>query len=75
MLKWYFLIFGLEDEQYIGGYYIGKLEFPIEYPWKPPSIMLLTESGRFIPNDKICMSITNWHPETWNPILTVRAII
>jgi len=44
---WYFIMFGLEDYPYKDGYYMGKLTFPNDYPWKPPSIMLITESGRF----------------------------
>ncbi len=35
---WYFLIFGLEDCSYAGGYYVGKLTFPKDYPFKPPGI-------------------------------------
>jgi len=37
----------LPDEPYKGGYYMGTLTFPPEYPWKPPGIRLTTESGRF----------------------------
>ena len=47
MFEWYFVVFGLGDEPYKGGYYMGKLTFPDNYPWKPPAIRLITESGRF----------------------------
>ena len=30
-----------------GGYYHGKLVFPREFPFKPPSIYMLTPNGRF----------------------------
>ena len=30
-----------------GGYYHGKLVFPREYPFKPPSIYMATPNGRF----------------------------
>ena len=43
MFTWYFIIFGFEDEPYKGGYYMGKLIFPSDYPWKPPSIWMVTE--------------------------------
>ena len=32
---------------YTGGYYHGKLVFPKEYPFKAPSIYMLTPNGRF----------------------------
>ena len=30
-----------------GGYYHGKLIFPREFPFKPPSIYMITPNGRF----------------------------
>lgn len=32
---------------YSGGYYHGKLIFPREFPFKPPSIYMITPNGRF----------------------------
>ena len=32
-------------------------------------------NGAFVPNDKICLSITDYHPESWNPAWTVTHII
>mmetsp|Transcript_17148 Transcript_17148/g.26502 ORF Transcript_17148/g.26502 Transcript_17148/m.26502 type:complete len:119 (-) Transcript_17148:305-661(-) len=54
---------------------MGKLKFPNDYPWKPPGIMLITESGRFDVNRRICLSISDYHPEQWNPVWPVRSII
>ena len=54
---------------------MGKLTFPNDYPWKPPAIRLITESGRFRVNDRICLSISDYHPESWNPVWTVGHII
>ena len=71
---WHFVVFNLDD-QFKGGYYMGKLNFPKEYPWKPPSIMMTSENGRFYPNQMICLSISDYHPESWNPAFTVRLII
>ena len=73
--EWYFVIHGLTDDHYKGGYYLGKIKFPPEYPWKPPAITLLTESGRFKQNTRICLSISDYHPESWNPVWPVRSII
>ena len=32
---------------------------------QPPSLMLVTPSGRFQPNTKLCLSMTDFHPESW----------
>ena len=72
---WYFIVFGLGDHPWKGGYYMGKLIFPNDYPWKPPAIMMVTPSGRFNVNEKICLSISDYHPESWNPVWPVRSII
>ena len=37
--------------------------------------MLVTESGRFHQNRRICLSISDYHPESWNPVWPVRSII
>ena len=54
---------------------MGKVIFPKQYPMKPPSIMMVTESGRFAVDQKICLSISDFHPESWNPAWTVNTII
>ena len=36
---------------------------------------MLTPSGRFTVNEQICMSYSNFHPELWNPLLGVSAIV
>ena len=54
---------------------MGKLVFPADYPWKPPAIMMVTETARFQTNAKICLSISDYHPETWNPVWPIRSII
>ena len=54
---------------------MAKLRFPQEYPYKPPSVLLLTPSGRFAVNSRLCLSMSDFHPETWNPMWTVGAII
>lgn len=46
-----------------------------EYPLKPPSIMFLTPSGRFATNTRVCLSISDFHPETWTPSWTVGTIL
>ena len=73
-LTWYFVVFGLADE-YEGGYYFGKVVCPTDYPARPPYITIMMNNGAFEPNEKICLSITDYHPESWNPAWTVTHII
>lgn len=74
ILEWRFVIKGC-DKDYIGGYYHGKIKFPPTYPLSPPSILFMTPSGRFETNVRICMSISDYHPETWSPGWTVGTIL
>lgn len=75
IFEWHFIMFGLMECDYEGGYYHGRLMFPPEYPMKPPSIVMFTPSGRFEVNKKICTSFSDFHPETWNPMWGVESII
>jgi ubiquitin-conjugating enzyme E2 J2 len=75
IFEWHFVIFGLKDCPYEGGFYHGKLIFPQEYPLKPPGIMMITPSGRFQEKTRICLSISDFHPESWNPVWKVETIL
>jgi ubiquitin-conjugating enzyme E2 J2 len=54
---------------------MGKIAFPKEYPNKPPGIEMITPNGRFELNKKICMSMSDYHPESWSPAWGVQSII
>ena len=58
-----------------GGVYHGKLKFPPEYPLKPPSIIMITPNGRFKTMRRICLSMSDYHPETWSPLWSVETIL
>ncbi|KAJ7483453.1 UBC-like protein [Mycena latifolia] len=75
ILTWNFLIRGPADSPFAGGEYHGVLQFPAEYPFKPPGIKMLTPSGRFHPDKKICFSMSDFHPGTWNPAWSVATIL
>ena len=75
ILRWHYAIKGPTDTPFEGGVYVGKLIFPPEYPMKAPSIYMLTPSGRFQINTKLCMSMSDFHPESWNPMWSVATII
>lgn len=49
---------------FLGGYYHGKLIFAPTFPMSPPSILMITPSGRFRPDTRLCLTISDFHPET-----------
>ncbi|KAH3688733.1 hypothetical protein WICPIJ_000287 [Wickerhamomyces pijperi] len=75
ILNWYFILTGPPDTPYVGGTYLGMLMFHRNYPFEPPGIKVITPSGRFVPNSKICLSISDFHRETWNPSFSVGTIL
>jgi ubiquitin-conjugating enzyme E2 J2 len=75
LLEWHYVIEGSKDTPYEGGFYWGKLIFPKQYPLKPPSVMMLTPNGRFRTGRRLCLSMSDYHPESWNPMWSVSTII
>jgi len=75
ILEWHYVVRGPENSPYEGGLYHGKLVFPREFPFKPPSIYMTTPNGRFKCNTRLCLSISDFHPDTWNPAWSVSTIL
>lgn len=75
LLEWHYVVKGPEGSLYSGGLYHGKLSFPSEFPFKPPAIYMLTPNGRFKTNVRLCLSISDYHPDTWNPAWSVSTIL
>jgi len=75
ILEWHYVIEGSNNTPYEGGFYWGKLIFPKEYPLKPPSVIMLTPNGRFRTGKRLCLSMSDFHPESWNPMWSVSTII
>jgi len=75
LFEWHFTVRGQEGTSFEGGIYHGRITFPLDYPLKPPSVMLLTPNGRFEINRKICLSISDHHPETWQPSWSIRTVL
>lgn len=71
----HYVVCGPENTPYEGGYYHGKLVFPKEFPFKPPAIYMITPNGRFKTNTRLCLSISDFHPDTWNPSWSVSTIL
>ncbi|KAK4591535.1 hypothetical protein RGQ29_021659 [Quercus rubra] len=75
ILEWHYVLEGSEGTPFAGGYYYGKIKFPSEYPYKPPGISMTTPNGRFMTQKKICLSMSDFHPESWNPMWSVSSIL
>jgi len=75
-LEWHYVITRLPDDTpYAGGCYYGSITFPANYPLSPPSIKMFTPNGRFATDRRLCLSMSDYHPESWNPHWTVETII
>ena len=74
---WYYVVFGLKEPiHYDGGFYLGKVTCPPNYPASAPNIKIITENGRFrTSGDGICLSVSSFHPESWNPAWKVSQIV
>lgn len=75
MRTWHFVIFGPEDSDYFGGEYFGRIELPANYPLGPPNFYMLTPSGRFLINQKICLSNSSYHSSEWTPSWSLSNIL
>ena len=47
---------GPAGTEFEGGIYHFRIQLPSEYPFRPPSIMLLTPNGRFELNTKASLA-------------------
>lgn len=63
ILEWHYVITGPENSPHYGGMYHGSLVFTQQYPFKPPSIYMRTPNGRFQTNRRLCLSISDYHPD------------
>eukprot|EP01105_Mastigella_eilhardi_P022579 TRINITY_DN5574_c0_g1_i1.p1 TRINITY_DN5574_c0_g1~~TRINITY_DN5574_c0_g1_i1.p1 ORF type:complete len:163 (-),score=42.32 TRINITY_DN5574_c0_g1_i1:67-555(-) len=72
---WHYVLLGPEDTSYEGGVYYGTVVFKSDYPLSPPSIFMKTPSGRFKTDTRLCLSMSDFHPETWVPSWSVSSIL
>ena len=75
ILEWHYILTGPPSTPYEGGQYWGTLLFPPEYPFAPPAIRMHTPSGRFQPSTRLCLSISDFHPRSFNPAWEVSTIL
>ena len=62
MLEWHLLMQGPFGTPFEGGWYVAKIKFPEQYPFKPPDLYMCTPNGRFETGKKLCMSMSSFHP-------------
>ncbi|RMZ85879.1 hypothetical protein DV737_g373, partial [Chaetothyriales sp. CBS 132003] len=75
ILHWHYCLQGAPDTPYAGGQYWGTLVFPPDYPFAPPAIRMHTPSGRFQTSTRLCLSISDFHPKSFNPAWSVSTIL
>ena len=72
--QWEAVILGPEDSPYTGGVFKFRIQFPVDYPFKPPHIQFLTKI--YHPNinssGMICLDILKGQ---WSPALTISKVL
>jgi len=76
LFEWHFTLKGPPaPSAFAGGIYHGRIVLPPTYPLRPPSFRFMTPSGRFEANREICLSISGFHEETWQPAWGIRTAL
>jgi ubiquitin-conjugating enzyme E2 D/E len=72
--KWGGTIIGPSDSPYAGGLFLLEIEFPVDYPFKPPRVSFTTKV--FHPNVNanggICLDILK---DQWSPALSIGKVL
>jgi ubiquitin-conjugating enzyme E2 D/E len=74
LYKWQATIMGPEGSPYHGGIFFLKIEFPVDYPFKPPRIQFSTPiyHCNINSNGSICLDILK---DKWSPALTISKLL
>ena len=74
MFRWQATIIGPEDSPYSEGIFNLEINFPADYPFKPPRIMFTTKIYHPNINSKggICLDILK---DKWSPALTISKVL
>ena len=74
LFKWSATIYGPEGSPYEGGIFILDIDFPSDYPFKPPKIIFKTKIFHCNINHQgfICLDILK---DKWSPALTISKIL
>ena len=74
MLEWEATIMGPSDSPYAGGMFSLVINFPQDYPFKPPKIKFTTKilHPNINNHGSICLDILN---KSWSPALTISKVL
>ena len=74
LFSWSATIYGPEGSPYEGGVFELDINFPNDYPFKPPKIIFLTKIFHCNINSKgfICLDILK---DKWSPALTISKVL
>ena len=74
LFKWNATILGPEDSPYQGGIFSLNINFPADYPFKPPKINFETKiyHCNINSNGAICLDILK---DNWSPALTIPKVL
>lgn len=74
MFRWSGVIMGPSDSPYTGGVFRLRIQFPVDYPFKPPHVQFVTKI--YHPNINaaglICLDILKGQ---WSPALTISKVL
>lgn len=74
--KWVVAFDGPPDTPYEGGRYVATIDLPEAYPFKSPTIRVLTPSGRFKTGSTVCIDgVTHFHESSWSPVNTLDTVV
>lgn len=65
--KWYVRLrdFSGNHDEFKGGEYLMEVKAPADYPFKPPEFYFYTPNGVYGTNQKVCISIGEYHADQW----------
>lgn len=68
---WYILLHGMtgEENEFCGGEYLVRVTAPKDFPANPPSFYFMTENGLYKPEEKVCISIGEYHKDQYRAAL------
>ena len=72
--RWQATIVGPDDSPYSGGVFFLTIQFPSDYPFKPPKVQFTTRiyHPNINNNGSICLDILK---DQWSPALTVNKVL
>ncbi|KAF5188036.1 Ubiquitin-conjugating enzyme e2 e2 [Thalictrum thalictroides] len=74
LFNWEATIIGPTDSPFAGGVFTVKINFPQDYPFKPPKVSFITKvyHPNINSNGNICLDILK---ESWSPALTIAKVL